>query len=139
MTPPTATEDQQRLVRKAARALAGAGLVHAYGHCSIRLDSRWLLVCAPRPMGLIGVGEAGQIAAIEGDLPSGVLQRYRSQERNREDALARLQQLVDDAAVVPLPRRATKPTRGSQRRRVEAKVKHGLTKRGRRRVSTSDA
>jgi ribosome-associated protein len=66
-------------------------------------------------------------------------QRYRSQERNREDALARLQQLVDDAAVVPLPRRATKPTRGSQRRRVEAKVKHGLTKRGRRRVSTSDA
>ena len=66
-------------------------------------------------------------------------QRYRSQERNREDALARLQQLVDDAAVVPLPRRATKPTRGSQRRRVEAKVKHGLTKKGRRKVSTSDA
>ena len=66
-------------------------------------------------------------------------QRYRSQERNREDALARLQQLVDDAAAVPLPQRATKPTRGSQRRRVEAKVKHGLTKSGRRKVSTSDA
>ena len=65
-------------------------------------------------------------------------QRYRSQERNREDALARLQQLVDDAAAVLLPRRATEPTRGSQRRRVEAKVKHGLTKSGRRKVSTSD-
>jgi ribosome-associated protein len=38
-------------------------------------------------------------------------QRYRSQERNREDALARLQQLVDDAAAVPVPRRATKPSR----------------------------
>src|ERR1700752_2209623 len=35
-------------------------------------------------------------------------QRYRSQERNREDALARLQKLVDEAAVVPLSRRATK-------------------------------
>ena len=38
-------------------------------------------------------------------------QRYRSQERNRQDALARLQRLIDDAAAVPLPRRATKPTR----------------------------
>src|SRR4029077_3844989 len=66
-------------------------------------------------------------------------QRYRSQERNREDALARLQELVDDAAVVSLPRRATKPTRGSQRRRVESKVKHGLTKSGRRKVSDADA
>ena len=66
-------------------------------------------------------------------------QRYRSQERNREDAIARLQQLVDDAAAVPLPRRATKPTRASQRRRVEAKVKHGLTKSGRRKVSANDA
>jgi ribosome-associated protein len=65
--------------------------------------------------------------------------RYRSQERNREDALARLQQLVDDAATVPLPRKATKPTRGSQRRRVETKVKHGLTKKGRRKVSAGDA
>ncbi len=65
-------------------------------------------------------------------------QRYRSQKRIREDALARLQQLVDEAAAVPLARRATKPTRGSQRYRVEAKVKHGLTKSGRRKVSTSD-
>ena len=66
-------------------------------------------------------------------------QRYRSQERNRQDALARLQRLVDDAAIEPLVRHATKPTRGSQRRRVETKVKHGLTKRNRRRVSASDA
>jgi len=65
-------------------------------------------------------------------------QRYRSQERNREDALARLQQLIDDAAAEPLSRRATKPTRGSQRRRVDAKVKHGLTKSGRRKVSPTD-
>jgi ribosome-associated protein len=61
-------------------------------------------------------------------------QRYRSQERNREDALARLRQLVADAAVVPTVRRPTRPTRGSQRRRVDAKVKHGQTKAARRKV-----
>jgi ribosome-associated protein len=61
-------------------------------------------------------------------------QRFRSQERNREDALARLQDMVDAAASVPAERRATKPTRASQRRRVDAKVKRGLTKAGRQRV-----
>jgi ribosome-associated protein len=61
-------------------------------------------------------------------------QRYRSQERNREDALVRLRQLVADAAVVPTVRRPTQPTRGSQRRRVDAKVRHGQTKAGRRKV-----
>jgi ribosome-associated protein len=62
-------------------------------------------------------------------------QRFRSQDRNREDALARLQELVDAAASVPRERRATQPTRGSQRRRVEAKVKRALTKAGRQKVS----
>ena len=61
-------------------------------------------------------------------------QRYRSQDRNREDALARLQQLVDEAAAVPALRRPTRPTRGSQRRRVDAKVKRGRTKAGRQKV-----
>ena len=62
-------------------------------------------------------------------------QRYRSQDRNRGDALARLQQLVDDAASAPLQRRPTKPTRGSQRRRVDSKIKRGQTKAGRRKIS----
>ena len=61
-------------------------------------------------------------------------QRHRSQERNREDALLRLQELVDDASAVPIERRPTKPTRGSQRRRVDGKVKHGQTKALRRKV-----
>jgi ribosome-associated protein len=69
---------------------------------------------------------------------SGILiikaQRFRSQDRNREDALARLQELVDAAASIPRERRATRPTRASQRRRVDAKVKRGLTKTGRQRV-----
>jgi len=61
-------------------------------------------------------------------------QRYRSQDRNRDDALARLQELVDGAAFVPLRRRPTKPTRGAQRRRVDSKVKRGQLKAGRRQV-----
>ena len=61
-------------------------------------------------------------------------QRYRSQDRNREDALARLQALVEQAAHVPAARRPTKPTRSSQRRRVESKVKHGQTKAARRKI-----
>lgn len=61
------------LVRVAARALGRAGLAHAYGHCSQRLDDDSFLVCAPRPMGLINTGDAGTIVAIEGPLPDGVL------------------------------------------------------------------
>lgn len=63
-------------------------------------------------------------------------QRYRSQNRNREDALARLRKFVEEAAAVPLERRATKPTRGSQRRRVDSKVKHGQIKAGRQKIPT---
>ncbi len=61
-------------------------------------------------------------------------QRFRSQDRNRQDALARLQELVDGAAEVPVQRRPTKPTRSSQRRRVDSKVKRGRIKAGRRQV-----
>ena len=64
-------------------------------------------------------------------------QRYRSQERNRDDALARLQELVDSAALAPLLRRPTRPTRGSQHRRVDAKVKRGQIKAGRRRPAAA--
>ena len=58
-------------------------------------------------------------------------QRYRSQERNREDALARLREIVEEAASVTPMRRPTRPTRASQRRRVDSKVRRGQTKAGR--------
>ena len=48
-------------------------------------------------------------------------QQYRTQEANRQDALARLQALVDSVLRLPRPRRATRPTLGSQRRRLESK------------------
>ena len=55
-------------------------------------------------------------------------QRYRSQDANRLDALARLQALVERAAEVPVPRRPTRPTLGSQKRRVEGKLQRGRIK-----------
>ncbi|WP_075791592.1 alternative ribosome rescue aminoacyl-tRNA hydrolase ArfB [Massilia putida] len=55
-------------------------------------------------------------------------QRWRSLERNREDALARLQALVDAATAVAPVRRPTRPTLGSQRRRLEAKSRSGQVK-----------
>jgi ribosome-associated protein len=61
-------------------------------------------------------------------------QGYRTQERNREDALARLQDLIDSASSVPRPRKPTRPTKGSQRRRVDSKVKRGQLKAGRGRI-----
>jgi ribosome-associated protein len=58
----------------------------------------------------------------------------RSLQKNRADALARLRAMLDEAAVRPQVRHATKPTRASQRRRVDTKVKRGLVKAQRGRV-----
>jgi ribosome-associated protein len=55
-------------------------------------------------------------------------QQYRSQDMNRADALARLQALVDSVAHPPTPRRATKPTKASKRRRLEGKSQRSATK-----------
>jgi ribosome-associated protein len=48
-------------------------------------------------------------------------QRHRTQERNRADALDRLVELIEQAAVAPVPRRKTRPTKGSRERRLEGK------------------
>ncbi|GGY95052.1 alternative ribosome rescue aminoacyl-tRNA hydrolase ArfB [Pseudoduganella plicata] len=55
-------------------------------------------------------------------------QASRSLEQNKEDALRRLQALVDAAADVPLVRRPTRPTRASQRRRLDGKTRSGAVK-----------
>ena len=60
-------------------------------------------------------------------------QRFRTQEQNRDDALARLNELVAAAYEVPRARVATKPTRASRQRRLEAKKPRSGTKSLRRR------
>ncbi|MBI5184116.1 MAG: aminoacyl-tRNA hydrolase [Nitrospinae bacterium] len=55
-------------------------------------------------------------------------QQYRSQEKNREDALHRLQELIKSIAVPRKKRRATRPTKGSLERRLAGKIKLGQKK-----------
>ena len=62
-------------------------------------------------------------------------QQSRSLEANKEEALRRLQELVDGVAVLPTVRRATRPTRSSQRKRLDGKTKDGERKQLRGKVS----
>lgn len=65
-------------------------------------------------------------------------QTSRSLEQNKADALERLQALVNAAAHVPKARKATRPTRASQQRRLAGKASRAQIKQGRGRVSGSD-
>ena len=62
-------------------------------------------------------------------------QQHRSLEKNRADAMERLQAMLEAAAVVPRTRRATKPTRASKERRLEGKSVRSGVKAGRAKVS----
>lgn len=60
-------------------------------------------------------------------------QKFRTQEKNRDDALERLQEIVKAATVVPKVRRPTKPTKSSQKKRLDSKAMRSKTKALRRR------
>jgi ribosome-associated protein len=64
--------------------------------------------------------------------------RFRTRERNRQDARDRLAQWLEKASEPVKPRRKTRPTSGSKERRLEGKQQRGATKRIRRAVSPSD-
>lgn len=61
-------------------------------------------------------------------------QNHRTQEMNKQDALTRLEAILVEAGKLQKSRRATKPTRSSQRKRVDSKVKSGKTKALRKKV-----
>lgn len=61
-------------------------------------------------------------------------QQFRTQEKNREDALHRLVSLIQSATVVQKSRRPTKPSRNSQKKRMDSKTKHSQTKANRGKV-----
>ena len=73
---------------------------------------------------------AGRRLTLEGVLVI-MAHRHRTQERNREDARARLVELIRQAAERPKPRRPTRPTLGSKKRRLEAKSQRSEVKRNR--------
>ncbi|TYC65711.1 aminoacyl-tRNA hydrolase [Stappia sp. BW2] len=80
---------------------------------------------------------AGSRLTLGGEI---VLQadRFRTRERNREDALERLLGLLRKATEKPKPRKATKPTLGSKRRRLDAKKQRGQIKKMRGRSAGYD-
>ena len=64
--------------------------------------------------------------------------RFRSQERNREDALARLVALLREACQPPVPRKPTRPSAAAKRRRLDDKSRRGSLKKLRRTSSDDD-
>jgi HCOMODA/2-hydroxy-3-carboxy-muconic semialdehyde decarboxylase len=103
---------QQGNLQLAARALGKAGLVHAYGHCSLRLDAEHFLVCAAMPMGLI-TEETGAVVPVSGELPEGVLGEVRAhqaiyQRRDEVQAICRIMppavMALSTQGIVPQPR-----------------------------------
>ena len=60
-------------------------------------------------------------------------QKFRTQEKNRDDALERLQEIIKGVTIVPKVRRPTKPTKSSQKKRLDSKAMRSKTKALRRR------
>ena len=105
----------QRELRLAARALARGNLVHAYGHCSLRLDASSFLVCAAKPMGTILPGDAGVVVPVEGPLPEGVLGEVRIHQaiyRLRPELKAVCRVMPPQLGLLALLRRTPLPRHG---------------------------
>lgn len=109
-------ERAQRQLRMAARAFGRHGLAHAYGHCSVRLDETHFLVCAPRPMGLIKVGEPGIVVAIDGALPPNVLGEVRLHQqiyRRRAAAMSVARTMPPALMALGTARKTPQPRHGA--------------------------
>ena len=97
--PDTAADPLGRIardVRVAARALARAGLVHAYGHCSARIDSKQFLVTPAKPLGLIAArDETVQVSCGDalppGALPEVIIHQHVYRSRGNVGGIARFQ------------------------------------------------
>jgi ribosome-associated protein len=88
----------------------------------LRFDSRRIALPSDAAARLTRL--AGQRMTKEGVIVIHA-QRFRTQERNRADAIDRLLELLREAVVRPTPRRPTRPTLGSKQRRLEGKKRRG--------------
>jgi HCOMODA/2-hydroxy-3-carboxy-muconic semialdehyde decarboxylase len=66
-----------QVIRTASRAIGRAGLAHAYGHCSLRLNAREFLVSPAKPLGLVTNTDLPVTVTVAGPLPEGVLGEVR--------------------------------------------------------------
>ena len=81
----------EQRIRVACRAVARAGLAHAYGHCSARLDAHEFLVSPAKPLGLVSDADAPVLVRNDRELPEGVLPEVRIHQqiyRRRADVEA---------------------------------------------------
>jgi ribosome-associated protein len=102
----------------------------------LRYDLAGSLALAPRVKTRLRA-LAGHRLTDEGSILI-VAREHRSQEQNRREAEERLADLVKRALVEPKLRRATRPTKASKERRLQGKVRRGVTKRGRGRGALDD-
>jgi HCOMODA/2-hydroxy-3-carboxy-muconic semialdehyde decarboxylase len=92
----SASEPRARQLRMAARALARAGLVHAYGHFSARVDEQSFIVTPPKPLGLVRPADLPVTVPLQGTLPRDALPEVLAhqciyQRRADVQAIARFQ------------------------------------------------
>jgi len=101
---------------------------------------RWAILTSPNLPGDVRARFLQKFSTritVEGDLLI-TSQEFRDQERNRQACLNRLTAMLQQAAVVPRPRKATRPTKGSKIRRAAAKKHTSQTKTQRRRPSLDE-
>ena len=101
MVEPIDKGDMHRRLRMAARALGRAGLVHAFGHCSVRESRERFWVCPSQPMGCIAAAEPNSMVPVRGDLPEGVLGEVRIHQAiyQRRDGVGAICRIMSPAVM----------------------------------------
>ena len=123
--------DERELEESFVRASGPGG--QNVNKVSTAVELRWNVARSPaltEPVRARLMKLAGRRLTLDGVL---IIQadQFRSQDRNRQDALDRLIRLVREAAIAPIQRRATRPTLGSKKRRLESKGKRADLKKQR--------